>query len=79
MATGQQVWESPHNTRSLTRLASRSGGTAAAGDVGGRIVLWDLATGREWGEDHGHPAGLLQLRFTPDSRRVITEGRRTSA
>ncbi len=74
-------------TNCFTSIAfSPDGRTLAAGSLGnppkgvpGKLVLWDLATGKELAARTDHRGWLLALTFTPDGRRLITGAYDTTA
>src|SRR4051794_26105929 len=46
--------------------------TAGGLDGKGRVVLWDVAQGKELRQFEGHQAGVWQAIFMPDSRYVLS-------
>src|SRR5262249_30598206 len=47
--------------------------------VAGKLVLWELSSGKEIAAPEGHRGWLLAVAFTPDGRRLVTAGSDTTA
>jgi WD40 repeat protein len=75
------------STNCFTSIAfSPDGRTIAAGSLGfprggdvGKLVLWDLASGKELAARADHRGWLIDVTFTPDGRRLITGAYDTTA
>lgn len=55
---------------------SPDGTTLAAAELGGDVILWNLATGEQIVEYHGPHGDGLDITFAPDGKSVFTAGHR---
>ncbi len=72
---GEQMVLRPTSELSVWCMAySHAGKLIAGGDQGGKIWLWDTATGELTCELEGHPDAVRSVDFSPDDQRLISIG-----
>jgi WD40 repeat protein len=70
----QRVMRPPSNLSIWSMAYSRDGDRIAGGDQGGKIWLWNVATGNLSGQLDGHPEAVRSVDFSPDDRLLVSTG-----
>ncbi len=71
------VVQSGHYEEVLCLAVSPDGRYVASGGADGKIILWDVQSGKAYRKIHAHVKGVKSLAFSPDGKVLISGGDRS--